>query len=115
MPLDVASHRVACRQPTARLSGMGQRGPAHGVAAVGAPPAVQERYYAVETIVACPLFIAVSALVARYALPDPGGRPVGIAAVAFGLLMLFVGVRTSYRATVDPDGTLTFTALSGSV
>jgi hypothetical protein len=80
-----------------------------------ADPSARQIYYAVEPIVCYPIFIALSALIALLAVLGLVGRTVGIGAAAFGTFLVFFGLRASLRATVDPDGTLTFTSLTGSV
>ena len=75
------------------------------------PPSGQ-RFYAVEMLVALPIFVGLCAVVARGALPYPSARPVGIAATLFGVALVLYGLRAYFVATIAPDGTLTFTALT---
>jgi hypothetical protein len=70
------------------------------------------RFYAVASIVAVPVFVVIFAMIARFALPDPSGRPVGIGAAVLALLLAVLFLRTPYVAIVSPDGSLTFKALT---
>lgn len=74
----------------------------------------ERRFYAVATITGAPVFIVFCAVVARFAIPDRGGRVFGIAAAVFGLLLLVFLLRVPYAAIVRSDGTLTFKGLTGS-
>ncbi len=75
-------------------------------------PPPGQRFYAVEMFVVLPIFLGFCALMAQVELPYPPGRPVGIAAVLFGVVLVAYGVRAYYVAAIAPDGTLTFTALT---
>ena len=75
------------------------------------PPSGQ-RFYAVEMLVVLPIFVGFCAVVAHAELPYPPGRPVGIAATLFGVVLVLYGLRAYFVATIGPDGTLTFTALT---
>ena len=74
----------------------------------------EKRFYAVAQIIAVPVFASFSTIVAVNAIPDSGARILGIGAAIFGLLIVTMGIRYPYVASVAPDGTLTFKALSGS-
>jgi L-ascorbate metabolism protein UlaG (beta-lactamase superfamily) len=75
------------------------------------PPKGQQ-FYAVEMLVVLPIFIGFCAVVAHAELPHSPGRPVGIAATLLGVVLVAFGLRGYYVATIGPDGTLTFTALT---
>lgn len=75
------------------------------------PPSGQ-RFYAVEMLIVLPIFVAFCAVVAHAALPYSPSRPVGIAATLFGVVLVLYGLRAYFVATIAPDGTLTFTALT---
>lgn len=58
------------------------------------------------------VFTIVFVLIARFAIPDPGGRPIGIGAAILALATTYLAIRTPYVAIVAPDGSLTFKALT---
>jgi hypothetical protein len=84
--------------------------PSHAAGLGGEEPT--RRFYAVATMIAVPVFFVIFAMIARFALPDPAGRPVGIGAAVLALLFAVLFVRIPYVAIVSPDGSLTFKALT---
>jgi hypothetical protein len=84
--------------------------PSHAAGLGGEEP--NRRFYAVLMIVGVPVFVGIFVMIARSALPDPAGRPIGIGAAALALLLALVFLRTPYVAIVSPDGSLTFKALT---
>jgi hypothetical protein len=84
--------------------------PSH--AAVSGAEGPHRRFYAVASIVAIPVFVGIFAVIARFALPDPSGRPIGIGAAVLALLFAVLFLRTPHVAIVSPDGSLTFKALT---
>ena len=74
----------------------------------------ERSFYAVVTIFGVPVFVLFCAVVARFAIPDRGGRPIGVGAAIFGGLLIIFALRVPYVAIVSSDGALTFKALTGA-
>jgi hypothetical protein len=72
------------------------------------------RFYAVIMIIAAPLFIGAFGLLGGFALSAPTGRTAGIVLTSVAVLATLFAVKTPYMAVVDPDGSLTFRAITGS-
>jgi hypothetical protein len=73
------------------------------------------RFYAPETLIVPPVFIGIFGLIAGSAIPDPGGRLIGIGAAALAVILSVAFLRTPYVAIVSPDGSLTFKALTRTI
>ena len=72
------------------------------------------RLYSVTTLIVPPVFVVFFILIAMSAIPDPAGRPIGIAAAVLAVLFAFFFSHRPYVAIVRHDGSLTFKALIGT-
>jgi hypothetical protein len=70
----------------------------------------ERRFYAVASMIATPVFVAIFAIIARSALPNAAGRPIGVGATVLAVLFAVLFLRTPYAAIVSADGSITFKA-----